>query len=160
MAKVNKLILLAFLALASVPSATNAAQLWPFGWWPGHWDWVNYKHFNNHLETGKDTQNQQWSEEDWYVQDWLAQNKDNLSLIEGFFKSDVFRKLDEDDGVPVLIVGTSFYHLGGLDKRRVLTTLDEVYGITAAPENRVIVLKDWHTKREIGLFTREGLQLE
>ena len=69
-------------------------------------------------------------------------------------------ELRAGDGVPVLLVGPQFYHLGGFDKRRVITTLDTVYGITESGEHPVIILKDWHTKREIGLFSKDGLQLE
>ncbi len=140
-------------------SSSHAAQPWPFGWWPGHWEWTSYKKFNGYINTAKDTQNQQWGAEDWFVQDWLSQNADQFKLIDGFYKSDVLRKQTDDDGVPVLIVGTNFYHLGGFDQRRVLTTLDAVYGITEG-EHPVIILRDWHTDKEIGLFTKDGLQLE
>ncbi len=160
MKKVNILICLVILAAITAPSSARAEQLWPFGWWPGHWTWTSYKKFNAHLETGKDTQNQQWASEDWYVQDWLSQNKDNFALIDGFFRADILREQTDQSDVPVLIVGPQFYRLGGLDKRRVVTTLDTVYGITSRGNHPMIVLKDWHTKREIGLFTKDGLQLE
>lgn len=147
------------LCMTGVQSA-GAAQFWTFGWWPGHWDWVEYKKFQPYLENGKETQNQQWANEDWYVQDWLVQHKDTAELIQGFYNSDILRKQTDEKGVPVLIVGKNFYHLGGFDKRRVITTLDTVYGITENGKTPMIILKDWHTKRQIGLFTAEGLQLE
>lgn len=159
MIRVKFLICLGILTIFAGPARAEPAP-WAFGWWPGHWTWTHYKKFNPYLENGKQTQNQQWATEDWYVQDWLAQNRDKIALIDGFFKSDIFREQDDDNGVPVLIVGTNFYHLGGLDKRRVVTTLDTVYGITESGEHPMIILKDWYTKREIGLFTKEGLQLE
>lgn len=153
------LICLAILAVAMAQPAA-AAQFWPFGWWPGHWLWTSHENFNSYLEDGKHTQNQQWANEDWYVQDWTSQYPDQYALIDGFFKSDILREQTEDSDVPVLIVGPNFYRLGGLDKRRVVTTLDSVYGITERNEYAMIVLKDWHTKKEIGVFTKEGLQLE
>lgn len=122
-----------------------------------HEKWEDYKKFNPYLETGKETQNQQWSKEDWYVQDWTAQ-KDPQALVDGFFRSDILRKQDTEKGQPVLFVGPNFYRMGGFDKRRVMTTVDAVYGITDKGQH--IVLKDWYTKREIGLFTKEGLQIE
>lgn len=146
--------------LSTAGSAHAEPKPWMFGWWPGHWEWTSYKKFHPYLENGKQTQNQQWAAEDWYVQDWLSQYENEFALIDGFFKADILRKQTSDDNVPVLIVGPQFYHLGGLDKRRVLTTLDEVYGITASGEHPAIILKDWHTKREIGIFTKDGLQLE
>lgn len=160
MRRFKSLFCLTLFGLALATSAQAEPKPWPFGWWPGHWTWTSYKKFNPYLEKGKDTQNQQWGAEDWYVQDWLEQNEDSLKLIDGFYKADILRKQDDDDGVPVLVVGTNFYHLGGFDKRRVLTTLDHVYGITENGDKKMIVLKDWHTKRQIGLFTEDGLQLE
>lgn len=159
MSKIKFLFLIAFLALFAAGPA-HAGKNAVFDWWPGHWDWVSYKKFNPYLETGKRTQNQQWAGEDWYVQDWLAQNKDAFKLIDGFYKADVLRKQTDEDGVPVLVVGTNFYRLGGFDQRRILTTLDAVYGITESGQHPVIILRDWYTKKEIGLFTKDGLQLE
>ena len=158
--KINRLICMGLLMVSMAGPAFAQAQPWPFGWWPGHWKWTSYKKFQPYLENGKHTQNQQWAAEDWYVQDWISQNKDGFTLIDGFFRSDILREQTESDNVPVLIVGPNFYRLGGLDKRRVLTTLDSVYGITAGGEHPLIILKDWNTKKEIGLFTKEGLQLE
>ena len=146
--------------LSTAGPASAEPAPWVFGWWPGHRECTSYKKFNPYLENGKETQNQQWAAEDWYVQDWLSQNENNFALIDGFFKADILRKQTSDDGVPVLLVGPQFYHLGGFDKRRVITTLDTVYGITESGEHPVIILKDWHTKREIGLFSKDGLQLE
>lgn len=158
--KTKLLICMGILMLGTAVPAHAEQKPWMFGWWPGHWEWTSYKKFHPYLENGKETQNQQWAAEDWYVQDWLSQNKDNFALIDGFFKADILRKQTSDDDVPVLIVGPQFYRLGGFDKRRVVTTLDTVYGITERGSHPVIVLKDWHTKREIGLFSKEGLQLE
>jgi len=158
----NRLILL-FLSLAFVFSTSPSfaqEKAWIFGWWPEHWKWVEYTKFNPYLEMGKDTQNQQWANEDWYVQDWVAQNKDALTLIDGFFRADILREQKEDDGVPVVVVGPQFYRLGGFDKRRVITTVDAVYRITEDGTKPVIILKDWFTKKHIGIFTKDGLQLE
>jgi len=159
-AKINLLICLGILACAGAAPAHAEPKPWMFGWWPGHWEWAEYKNFNPHLEKGKDTQNQQWRNEDWYVQDWVSQHKNEFELIDGFFRADILRKQTEDGDVPVLIVGPQFYRLGGLDKRRVLTTLDSAYGITDRGTHPVIVLKDWQTEREIGLFDKNGLSLE
>ncbi len=158
--KTKLLICIGILGLVLAQPAMAERKAWEFGWWPGHWDWTSYKKFNPYVENGKQAQSQQWAAEDWYVQDWLSQNEDNFILIDDFFKTDILRKQTSDNDVPVLIVGPQFYRLGGLDKRRVVTTLDAVYGITERGTHPVIVLKDWNTKREIGLFTKEGLQLE
>lgn len=157
---VNLLICLAVLLGGSATPASAGSTPDLFGWWPGHSEWAEYKKFNPYLEKGKETQNQQWAREDWYVQDWVSQYEDEFKLIDGFFKADILRQQTSDGDVPVLIVGPQFYRLGGLDKRRVVTTLDAVYGITDRGTHPVIVLKDWHTEREIGLFDKNGLQIE
>lgn len=158
--KVNFLVCLAVaLGTFAVPAMADSKATM-LGWWPGHWKWAEYKKFNPYLEKGKETQNQQWAREDWYVQDWVSQHKNEFELIDGFFKADILRQQTADGDVPVLIVGPQFYRLSGLDKRRVVTTLDAVYGITDRGSNPVIVLKDWHTEREIGLFDKNGLQIE
>ena len=160
--KTKLLICIGILMLSTAGAAQAEQKPWMFGWWPGHWEWTSYKKFHPYLENGKQTQNQQWAAEDWYVQDWLSQHENEFALIDGFFKADILRKQTSDDNVPVLIVGPQFYRLGGLDKRRVLTTLDEVYGITPAAggDHPTIILKDWHTKRESGIFSKDGLQIE
>lgn len=122
-----------------------------------HEKWEDYKKFHPYLENGKETQNQQWSKEDWYVQDWTSQ-KNPQELVDGFFRSDILRKQDTEKGRAVLVVGPNFYRLGGYDKRRVMTTVDSVYGIT--DNGGTIILNDWRTRRQIGLFTKEGLQIE
>ena len=119
--------------------------------------WKEFKGYHPYLENGKETQNTQWSKEDWYVQDWTSQ-KDPQALVEGFFKSDILREQTYERGQRALIVGPNFYRLGGFDKRRVITTVDAHYGIT--DNGGIIILKDWKTKREIGVFTAEGLQIE
>lgn len=159
MKKINLLILLlVFLGVGA--GQAMAQKVGIFGWWPGHWTWTNYKNFNSYFEEGKKTQNTQWDEEDWYVQDWIAQNKDGFTLIQEWFRTDILRELDEDDDVPLLIVGPQFYRLGGFDKRRVLTTLDAVYGVTDKGAHKLILVQDWKTRRQIGVFTKDGLQLE
>ncbi len=158
--RVNKLILLALFLILGADKSFAQSKDSPFGWSYDHWKWNSHTKFNGYLEKGKDTQNQQWANEDWYVQDWVAQNKDAMTLVDGFFRTDILRSQDVDDGVPVVLVGPQFYRLGGFDKRRVMTTLDSVYGITESGLNPVIRLKDWFTKRDIGIFTKHGLQLE
>jgi len=159
MKQCKSLLFLSVLALLGAGHAMAEPQ-GIFGWWPGHQKWINYRHYNNYLENSKDTQNTQWNEEDWYVQDWVSQSKDGFTLIDGWFKTDILREQDEERGVPVIVVGPMFYHLSGFDKRRVMTTLDSVYNVTTDGAHPAIVLKDWKTHRDVGIYTKEGLQLE
>jgi hypothetical protein len=160
MKKTNLLMMLSIFVLSGTGGALAAIKTPSFGWWDGHSKWTQYKKFNPYLEEGQKTQNTQWDEQDWYVQDWISQNKDGFTLINDWFRAGILNKLDTRGDVPLLVVGPNFYRLGGFDKRRVLTTLDVVYGITEHESHNLILLHDWRTKRQIGVFTKEGLQLE
>ena len=154
------LTLLAVLIAGTSTPALADLKAWKFGWWPGHEKWVQYKKYHPYLENGKHSQNTQWNEENWYVEDWVSQHGDAMELIDGFYKAAILQEQTVEDDKPILVVGPQFYRLGGLDKRRVVTTVDVVYGITENQPNRYILLKDWHTKRQIGVYTADGLQLE
>jgi len=119
----------------------------------------HYKPFRPYLEDSKHLQIPQWEDENWYVEDWTSQ-KDGLDLIKGFYDADIIR--DQAVGkneMPVLIVGSNFYHLSGLDKRRVTQTIDTVYGIVSAKQNGSFLIQDWSTRSYIGAFDENGLRL-
>ena len=81
-------------------------------------------------------------------------------MIKGFYEIDVIR--DQTIGknnLPVLIVGENFYHLSGLDKRRITQTIDTIYGITSQKQFGSFLVKDWYTKQYIGAFDENGLRL-
>jgi hypothetical protein len=93
------------------------------------------------------------------VEDWTSQ-KNGDELIKGFYNAEILHAQEMREGeVPVLVVGPNFYHLSGLDKRRVTQTVDTVYGVTASAENGSFMLKDWHTGNFIGAFDKNGLRL-
>ena len=143
-------------ALAEPKSDFLLFQAWP----PGYKDWSHIRQTQPYLEPQKDPHPYQWQGYGWYAEDWLAQSRNGESLVRGFYEADILRDQDVEDGVPVLVVGPSFYRLGGLDKRRVITTVDTVYGVTRDGQNRAIVLKDWHTDLQIGVYTEHGLQIQ
>lgn len=131
--------------------------------WGGHWKteqkWQDYKKGQPYLENGQESQNTQWNhKEEWFVQDWVAQHESGRELIAGFYRSDILREQTARDGKPILVVGPQFYRLSGYDKRRVITSVDSVYGLSE--RGSVILLHDWKTRRQIGVFGKDGLQLE
>lgn len=161
MTKFKHLICMGILGVFSAaPAMAGSYEATPFRWGPEKPTWQEYKKYHPYLENGKETQNQQWGSEDWYVQDWVSQSGSDMALIDGFFKSDILREQKLEKDIPVLIVGSNFYRLGGFDKRRVITTVDAVYGITERGDNPTIILRDWQTKNQIGVFTKDGLMLE
>lgn len=157
------LILVCFLAVSAslaAPAAAREKSSW-FSWPFGHDEWTDAKKFQPYLENSKHPHNTQWADRDWYAEDWIGQRRNGMTLIKGFYDSDIFRNQEmDDDGVPTLVVGPNFYHLSGYDKRRVVHSLDVVYGVTRSRTNGSIILKDWYTKRTIGQFTQQGLQLQ
>lgn len=158
----NTMILLAF-SLALGMAAENAdarSRGHPLSWMEGPNVWDETKKFQPYLENAKHPHPTQWADRDWYAEDWIAQRQSGLALVQGYYNANIIRDQDVDDGMPVLIVGPNFYHLSGYDKRRVVHTIDVVYGVTARQQGAAITLKDWHTKRAIGYFDTQGLTLQ
>ncbi len=161
----NALILLSFFVITLSASAGAQAKpkndfLFFQAWPPGHEEWTSYTKFQPYLENTKHPHNTQWAGYGWYAEDWITQSRSGLSLVNGFYQADILKDQETEEGVPVLVVGPSFYRLSGLDKRRVVTTVDTVYGVTKSHPNGTILLKDWHTKLGIGIYTEHGLQLQ
>lgn len=132
------------------------------GWSLSHDQYRLVKQYNPYLENARHLQIPQWADEDWYVEDWTSQT-DGMTLIKGWYSADILRDQKTSrvgkTRLPTLVVGPNFYRLSGLDKRRVVTTVDAVYGMTSASENGSFMLTDWHTKMPIGVFDTEGLRL-
>lgn len=146
-------------------SSVSAAQAAPkkgglIGWFPSHTEWNVYKDYAPYLENAKHPHPNQWEYDDWQLTDWLSQRSSGEAMIRNFYLADIIRDQTDDDGVPVVIVGPNFYRLGGYDKRRVMASIDGVYGITAASQNGMMLVRDWHTRQDIGTFTQYGLTLQ
>lgn len=115
--------------------------------------------FQPYLEDARELQIPQWEHEDWYVEDWTSQ-KDGMTLIKGFYAADILRGQTVGHAeLPVLVVGPNFYRLSGLDKRRVVHTVDATYGMTDKNDRAAFMLTDWNTKMPIGIFDKHGLRL-
>lgn len=131
---------------------------WVFGWWPSHWKNLDFKPY---IEDPKQPHNSQWNDANWHPQDWVDQRGgEGAKLIRGFYYADILRGQHVEDDVLVLEVGPAFYMLGGEDKRRVAAAVDHVYKVTDSRINGMYMLHDWRTGKEIGSYTRYGLQLQ
>ena len=170
----NCLILLSFLTFYNASQAEAAKRkIGPFSWPPSlpssigdltsnkpskEYN-VQTKNFDPYLENERHLQIPQWANTEWYVEDWTVQ-KDGTRLIQEWYAADILKDQKVGHaGLPVLVVGPNFYHLSGLDKRRVVHTVDATYGITERSENASFMLTDWYTKRPIGMFDQKGLRL-
>lgn len=160
------LILLTFLSvlagLSSLPAHAQSAKNF-FGQWPlKHWE---DQDFIPYYTNGTDPHNTQWADDElnasnWTPAGWVAWNKgDGLGLIQRWYNADILRDQMVEDDVPTLVIGPNFYHLSGFDKRRVIQTVDYVYGVTAV-QPKFFYLKDWGTGQHIGYYSPQGLVLQ
>ncbi len=161
------LIILSFVILSPIKQAQAETKSFQLLQWPPGFNWVNAheqyrsaKIYNPYLENARHSQHPQYKDEDWYVEDWTSQ-QDGLTLIKKFYKADIFKnQVVGKDGRAQLVVGPNFYHLSGLDKCRVVTLVDTVYGVTKNNENGTFMLTDWYTKKPIGIYDGNGLRLQ
>lgn len=143
--------------LFAVSSAQAEPKPWVWSWWEGHWQ---DQDFQPHYENGKHPHNTQWDDKAWLPQDWSSQRQSSTDLVKGFYRAGILSKQYMSGDVPVLEVGPNFYHLSGLDKRRVVQTVDDVFGGTEK-DPYMFYLKDWKTGEVLGLYTKSsGLQLQ
>ncbi len=141
------------------PGEVNAgSKPWVFGWWPGHWKNLDFE--RPYLYDGKTPHNSQWDHRQWLPGDWTIQRESGLKLIDSWYISGIIRDQYIKQDVPVLEVGSAFYDLGGYDKRRVVQTIDTVYGITGRKKNGIFRIRDGNSGDFIGLYSRRGLMLQ
>lgn len=166
---VNLLILLSFFVIYDVSHANAEGKSYqlaipPMDWSRSHKQYRYMKEYQPHLENARHSQHLQYKDTEWYVEDWTSQEggRDGaMGLLTKFYKADIFKnQIVDESGLPELVVGPNFYHLSGLDKRRAVTLVDTVYGVTQNNENGSFVLTDWYTKKPIGLYDNQGLRLQ
>ncbi len=166
---INLLIFISFLSLHNISRAeAGDRKIGPFSWPPSiaslkinapSKQYNINKKYDPYLENERHLQIPQWANTDWYVEDWTVQ-KEAAQLIKQWYGADILKEQTVGHAdLPVLVVGPNFYHLSGLDKRRVVHTVDTAYGITERSEHASFMLTDWYTKRPIGVFDRHGLRL-
>lgn len=149
-----------YLILVVGISASARAEPKFFYWsWPiEHFQNLNYT--ERYLEGAKVPHNRQWDGQQWTPQIWIEQKKDAVRLIESFYQTEILLDQKIENKVPVLHIGHNFYQLSGYDQRRVVRSVDEVYEITAPESDRLFILHDPARNKDIGLYTRNGLQLQ
>lgn len=152
---------LVFLLLCTLlmPSAAQAGpKFFSFWWWSSHWE---NQDFIPYYDNGTEPHNTQWSETSWKPEDWVSMDTGRgTDLISKWVTVGVLQKqYVRCDDVPAVDVGPNFYHLSGLDKRRVMETLDYVYQVTAKRPGMFYV-NDPETGKIIGSYSKTGLVLQ
>lgn len=149
--------ILLFLGLMAPNMAMAGPKPVEWLWWPWHWDWQEVQNFNPHLENSKHPHNNQWANQNFRANDWFSQ-KSPRELVSFYYNSQILHKINQDDDVTTVYVGPQFYRMSGHDKRRIVHTLDVANNYTSG--GQALILRDWHTKRPIGIYTQAGLQIQ
>lgn len=154
----KQVLLGALLLLMAAPQAAEAGpKPWVFGWWPAHWDGLDY---NPYLDPAKDPHNTQWDDRGWTEKDWQPNRDAAMQKMHDFYRAEIITAQYQKKGVPVLEVGPGFYRLGGEDKRKVTAFVNDLYGITYAKKDGMYLLKDHNSGQVVGLYTSYGLQIQ
>ena len=157
-----KHILSLFLTLAVIMTAFSPVRAEPkfmgIWWWSDHWKNQDFKPY---YDNGTDPHSGQWTDSQWTPADWIkAVGGNGTKLVDQWMATKILAGSYKDrNGVSTLEIGPNFYHLSGYDKRRVTETLDTIYQVTAQKPGMYFI-KDPATKKIIGTFSREGLNLE
>ena len=114
-----------------------------------------------YLDEAKLPHNSQWAEDGWTPQDWVEMRGGSpLNVIDGFYRADIITGQKFDKDVPVLEVGQGFLRLSAQEQQRVLAFIDDTYGVTTNSEAGVIEICLDHKNETIGLFDKNGLQIQ
>lgn len=162
---VMRVFILCFLVVfLAAPVQADSKLFWGLMWSPSHWDDQDFKPYMEHSRWHHTHRSH---EEEWTPQAWIertpggqeriAQNLITAGVIDEFDANDQNRIFKNCP--PILKVGTGFYRLSPMDKRRVMEFADLHYGMTSHAQTPFASIRDKYTKDEIGLYTREGLQL-
>lgn len=144
------------LAVYSLP-AQASPKPWVWSWWPSHWDNQDFKPY---LEDPKEPHNSQWDNDLWEPSDWYDDHASPKTTMDKLYGAGIITDQYVDDDVPVLEVGHNFMRLSGQEKRRVAAFVDHVFGITQARENGMFYVYYEVTDKPIGVYTKDGLQLQ
>lgn len=145
-------------ALLATTPAQAEPKPWIFGWAPSHWENQDFQPYIDHPHH---PHAKQWDHQPWQVEDWLVQRDgDGRRMIRDFYNAGIITDQYTRRRVPVVEIGPGFYYLGARDKGRVMAVVDSVYNYTNRSENALFMLYDGNSRKPVGIYSREGLQLQ
>lgn len=114
------------------------------------------------LEGPKGPHNNQWNNSGWSPEGWAEFYGDKDTQIQQMVKVGILTDLSDmdDDDVAEIEVGQAFVRLSGQEKRRVIEYVDYAYGFTQRNPNGTILIQHDPTCCYIGIYTKNGLQLQ
>lgn len=113
------------------------------------------------LMSNTDPQHQhpaQWAGQDWDTTMWPKNLTPELALRR-LWAIRVFTAQYAEDQKPVLEVGPTFWKLSDLDRRRAVKLVAD-YTHVFERGHKMIVLRDWSSKDNVGTYTDKGMQLK
>ncbi|HRK98553.1 MAG: hypothetical protein KDJ26_05390 [Alphaproteobacteria bacterium] len=150
-------LILASIIVLSSSAAEAGSKFFSLWWWESHWQ---NQDFIPYYANGTDPHNTQWDKTEWQPTDWITMSGGTgVDLVNRWYTAKIINRQYYDDGAPYLDVGINFYHLSGLDKRRVMDTVNYVYQITEK-QPKMFFLKDPQTDKVIGYYGTDGLILQ
>ena len=118
------------------------------------------REFQPYLEGAKYPQNAQWDNDRWNIDHWIEARDGYASrVIGGFYHADIVSDFYPERRIPLLVVGQRFLRLSGLEKRRIVKFMDDVYGVTGASRAGVIMVR-LDDDELLGVYDGVRLQLQ
>ena len=124
------------------------------------WGPPNHNESRPYLNEAKIPHNSQWADDEWSPQDWIETRGSPKAVIDGFYATGVVTDQYFDEDVPVLEVGDRFMDLSPQDMHRVTAFFDHAYGVTSDAEAGVFMIFNHREDDPVGLFNKDGLQLQ
>lgn len=128
-------------------------------------DWFKHKSCTITAVFNEEYKNHPWRIADIKGEKWVLDDFSFENRVAGYYHIDIFRDQylqytarHEECGVPILEVGPVFYRLGKREQAEALEIVDVIHGITALRDG-VIILRDWNTGKDIGVYTNQGMSL-
>ncbi len=126
-------------------------------WWPEHWQ---PPVFEPYLRDSKLYHDTQWNDGDWHPQEWIDEKGSIEAVVEGFYEARIITRQYVDGEMPVLEVGRRFLELSDQEKRRIASFIDYGFGVTKNAETGSFEIKMIKKDNPLGIYTKEGLQLQ
>lgn len=139
----------------ALPGAAQASSWWDYIFTPAVPDFERFYEYD-----AKTPNVAMYDMDQWTPEVWTENRGSQEAVMNDLYINGIITDQYVDDEVPVLEVGQHFMELSGNDKRRVVAYIDSVFGITSNAEQGVIMLEHWKTSDVVGVYTRQGLQLQ
>jgi len=129
---------------------------------PNTWLWYFEDDLNKPLLSGpKEPQYYPGNKEKWSPEDWVSyHNGDEYATYRALERAGIVTGQSFRGDVPVLEVGQAFVRLSSGDQKKVLRYVDHIFNITQKHPSHVIYVYHDESDDYIGIYNKNGLQLQ